>query len=363
MSCFCRRSVTQLQEVLRRLAPADGTEPAAPAPADTAAVAAAAARLAARDLPAPPWQPDAAWREADLPVPALGPGAVATLSGFATLRAQAREAFGVDPLQPGQARPFARAIATLHARLQSLAEAGPPLPDASPWQRLAAAAAAAERVRQAAAGGLLAPGPAQQAAYTQPAGRPMREWLPLLRRVRSLAPLIATARQLDLPEDDPAALAPRLAAALRQLRGLPPAPPPPPAATRLMALFAATERLRDSTGIDPAATGLAAAAEEVAGRTAVAAALLRGQGTAGADLPWCPTRLATAPVLAAAAAPATRALAAITWQVPPAAALPALHHALAAGTLARQAAAALGTNPVRAAPCGEGCDAARLLHG
>lgn len=362
MGCFCHRSVSGLQEVLRRLTPDHDPEspPATPVGADS--VTAAAARLAARDLPAPPWQPEPAWLDADLPTPTLTAGAIATLSGFATLRAQTRDAFGIDPLQPDQARPLARAIATLHARLAALAEAGPPVPDPAPWQRLADAAAAAERVRQAATLGLLAPGPAQQAAYAQPAGRPMRHWLPLLRRVRALAPLIATSRQLDLPEDDPAALPQRLAGAMRQLRSLPLAPPPPPSAARLMALFSAAQRLRESTGIDPVAVGQAATAEEVASRTAVAAALLRRHGGDAPDLPWCPTRLASAEVITAAAAPATRAIAGITWQVPSAASLPALHNALAAGTLARQATALLGGSPMRTAPCGSTCDAARLLR-
>jgi hypothetical protein len=374
MGCFCHQSVTELQQKLQRLeqtAPAGtsaGTSademPAAAQQAQN--VAKAAAWLAAHGLPAPAWQPDPAWLAAKLPAPQLDPGAMATLSALATLRAQSQQAFGLDPLQPGQAKPLARVVTTLNARLAALAS-GPPLPDPAPWHRLADESEAADAVQQAAKSGLLDPSPEQIEAYSQPAGRPMQQWLALLRQVRALAPLIAAAKQLDQPPDESQTqqtLTQRLADSVRKLRSvaLPPLAEPAQAA-RLMSLLSASGRLRQSLGIDPAEAGYAEVQQAVAAKTAVAAAILRRQQQAApANLPYCPSLIAPPAVVQAAGSDSVRELAAINWKVPPVTALPALQSGLSASTLAKQMAAALGASPVRPGPCGQGCDAAKIMR-
>lgn len=375
MGCFCHQPVAALQQTLQRLsqtAPAsrDGaaaaTAPAPDAARQTEAVATTAAWLAARSLPAEPWQPDPAWLAAKLPTPLLPPEAMATLASLATLRAEAQAAFGIDPLQPGQAKPLARVVATLNDRLTTLAKTTT-TPDPTPWQRLAAESEAADAVQQAAKTGLLNPSAEQVEAYSQPAGQPMQQWLPLLRQVRALAPLIAAARQFGQPLDEPQTLAQRLADAVRQMRNLPLPPPADPAqsaqSARLMALLSATGRLRQSLGVDPAQAGYAAVQKAVAAKTQAAAALLqRSRLAAPSNLPYCPTRLAPPAVMQAATSEGVRTLAAIGWKVPPANTLPALQSGLPACTLARQMAAELGSSPVRQSPCGGGCDAARIMR-
>lgn len=378
MGCFCHQSITALQQRLQRLndtAAADSGSGNGPAQGQTEsqaqgqtqtqtqAVAAAASWLAARGLPAAPWQPDPAWCTAKLPTPQLGREEMATLSLLGTLRTQAQSAFGIDPLQPEQATRLTRVLATLNERLTTLASTTPP-PDPGPWQRLAAESEAADAVQQAAQSGLLDPSPEQVEAYSQPAGRPMQQWLPLLRQVRALTPLIATARQLDVPlEESPETQAQSLAEAVRRLRSL--TPPPPADPTRLAQMISqlsAAERLQKSLGIDPAEAGYAAVQKAVAAKTAAAAALLRQQQPAPPpNLPYCPTAIAPPAVLQAAASKGMQALAAVGWKVPPASALPVLQNTLPATTLAQQM-AALGLSPVRSAPCGAGCDAARVMR-
>ena len=409
MGCFCRHSVEQLQEKLRQLdhsAPDSSRTAPASAPATTTAasasgagqaaetaaasqdarhVAAAADALASRALPDEPWQPNPAWRAITLPTPQLPPESLATISALATLRAQSQAAFGLDPLQPEQAKQLARVVATLNERLKQMA-ASAPLPDPTPWHHLAAESEAADTVQQAAKAGLLNPSPATIAAYSHPAGVPMQHWLPLLRQVRALAPAIAAAKLLDEPLTDPQSLAPRLAEAVRKLRSLDLPPPAESAqAAHLMSVLSATTRLQKSLGIDPTQAGYTAVRQAVAEKTRAAAAVLtRAQSSQGqsasssaqaashgaaktaaqaaASIPYCPTRFAPPAVIEAAQSEGARALAAIGWKVPPAGSLPALQSGLPTTTLAAQIKAVLGVSAVRPTPCGQDCDAARLMR-
>ncbi len=366
MGCFCRQSVTELQQKLRRMEPTAGG--GAQTPRDTQqteAVASSAAWLSARGLPAPPWRPDPQWLTAKLPTPQLPPEAVATLTQLATLRQQMQSALGIDPLQPEQTKQLTRIVATQNRRLTDLAKTPPP--DAGPWQKLAEQSEAADAVQEAAKSGLLDPSPAQVNAYSQPAGRPMQQWLATLRQVRALAPLIAAANQLGLPMNEPQALAQRLADAVRKLRSLALPPPAEPLqAARLMSLLSATERLKQTVGVDPTQASYQQLQRAVAQKTQAAAALVqqaqRGQFQQPANLPYCPTLLATPDVMKAASSEAARELAAINWKVPPATSLPALQSGLQASTLARQMAAVLGSSPVRQTPCGQNCDAAKVMR-
>ena len=274
MGCFCQQSVTELQRKLQRMqqtapdsATQDGATQTPRETQQTEAVASSAAWLSARGLPAPPWRPDPQWLAAKLPTPQLPPEAVATLTQLATLRQQMQSALGIDPLQTEQAKQLTRIVATQNRRLTDLARTPPP--DAGPWQSLAAQSEAADAVQEAAKSGLLDPSPEQVEAYSQPAGRPMQQWLALLRQVRALAPLVAAANQLGLPLDQPEELAQRLADAVRKLRNvvLPP-PAEPLEAARLMSLLSASDRLKQTLGVDPTEAGYQEVQRAVAKKTA-----------------------------------------------------------------------------------------------
>ena len=357
MGCFCHSTVSAMQQVLQQ---ADDAPPPAQRGPAAQAVTAAARHLAARALPAPPWQPDAEWLDEPLPEPQTDPAGVATLSALATLRHQAQEQLGIDPLQPAQAKPFRRIVATLNARLTELASTKPS--DPAPWQQLAEQSEAAEQVRQAAESGMLDPSPEQHEAYTRPAGRPMRQWLPLLRQVRALAPLIAATTYLGENLDDPADLPARLAAAVRPLRSL--ALPPLAdafAAGQLLALLSALDRLQRSLGTSPLQLGGREARALVDQQVAEAARVLPQQPSQN-ELPYCPSTFAPAAVVEAMRSPAAVQLAAIRWNVPSISELPVLHSGLLATALAQAMTSILPQPPVRQTPCAAGCDAARIMR-
>ncbi len=91
--------------------------------------------LGARGLPAAPWQPDPNWLSLSLPRLPLKPGALATISALAQLRAQVLAQFGIDLLLAGQDARFARIVATMNTRLSAMgALSFNPLA----WSRLAA---------------------------------------------------------------------------------------------------------------------------------------------------------------------------------------------------------------------------------
>ena len=387
MGCFCRASVAVLASHL----PALDAAPATDEPTDQqggasrhggAETAMALSHwLAARGLPAEPWQPDPAWLEHPPPTPRLPVSAIATISALAHLRAQVLAQFGLDLLVEAQARGFARIIATMNARLGPELNARMGVPAAiNPlgWARLATLNSAIDQVRAALKQGVLTPQPDQTRAMTMPGGVPIGRWGALLRPLRLLAPLIAASRQLDASMSDTA----RMAAALKVLAriSLPPLAVPELMAS-LSAALSATAALQASLALAPLQAGLAEVRARVhakldtllttlsnrLGHDLTAARESRGPAPEESPLarmmaklpklPLVPSSLATADVvrLASQAQP----LASLSWQVP--ASLPVVQIGLSTCTLAAQIEAALGVQAVLPAPCRSGCDAARLM--
>jgi hypothetical protein len=360
MGCFCATAMEPLASQLSRL-----REPAETAvePGAAQKVTAVSDWLAARTLPADPWRPDPAWQDLRLPTPLLPPGALATISGLAHLRAQALSQFGTDLLDPAQADGFTRIIATMNDRFRRQ-----PLQrvDAREWMKLAAQNDAADRVAKTLKDSLLKPSPEQLEAYNEPGGVPIRQWGDLLRPLRRLAPLIAAARQLDADVTDPA----QLADALRRLSRLKlPRLEAPEQMQELSSALSAVQRLRSSLRENPLEQGLAHARTRVHRKLeAVEQALVRTLPveqdgiehllTKLPRLPVTPTTLATAAVVQAAQQ--AEKLAALAWKVP--AQLPLVYTGLTTCALVEHLKDALGTSPVRARPCDPHCDAAALLR-
>jgi hypothetical protein len=380
MSCFCHRTIAPLQVQLSLLAAADLAlaVPVSPRQALAEALARELAQaLAALGLPAAPWQPDPAWLDQPLPQVRLSATALATVSAFAQLRAQALAQFGLDLLVPAQAVAMARIVATLNARLAAL----PPPPVPAELIRLAALAEAIAQVTIAIQAHLLDPLPALTQAYANPAGSPMSAWHALLAALRSLVPLIAASSQLGLTMD--ASFAAQLAVALRTLRAISLPPIRFSAMAQLAASLSAVARLRQSLGIDPLQAGMAAVRAQIAARlaamigllppayrTALArpgllsdAELVRALRSLLPKLPFCPSQLATPAVMAAALKVDAAAVAAIDWQVPALSAVPVLQIGLPTCMVAAQVQASVSVQAVLPAPCGSGCDAARIMRG
>ncbi len=358
MACFCLQTMSTLLPALQQAAqtvpppplPEAATRPEqAPAPAVVHGVA---NWLTARGLPAPPWTPDPDWLQAAPPVPVLEMPAMATLLGLAQI-GQMLTASGIDPV----AQPVAltRLVATLNARLPAIDP-----PDPAPWQELAALNHAADQVREALEQGLLDPPPDLVQAYAEPAGQPMRRWLPFLRRIRALTPLIAVPLQFGLDPEQPD-LPVQLAQQVKKLRSL----TLPPVADlskilNLTSLFSAVAQLRDSLGVDPLQTGLDAVRDQVQAKiSAMPPLLLPDELPPPAILPYCPTWIAPRPVVAAALSPGLQGLAAANWQVPPA--LPVLT-GMPVLAFITQLARVLPQPPVQLSPCQTGCDSARILR-
>jgi len=331
--------------------------------------------LAARDLPAKPWTPDPAWVEKPLPQTQMGPREVATISALAQLRAQAQAQFGLDLLQPTQAHAFSRIVATMNARLATLASQ-PAVANFSPkpWVRLASLNSAVDRVNAAMQSGALKPTPAQLSALTHPGAQPMSHWTPLVTQLRRLAPLVAASHQLKTSTTDPS----QLAAALKTLSQLS-VPAPAAAAQQVMASLtaglSAVDRLQTSLGVKPTQVGYHAVATMVRAKlNAMLRQVAEQTGTPlqGAQpetveaqimarlpqIPPQPGSLATPEaVQAAQSAPA---LAGLTWKVPPS--LPATANGLPACSFIASVQQTLGAASVQARPCASGCDAARLMQ-
>jgi hypothetical protein len=375
MGCFCHRAVAPLSAKLSlmvSLSASVGAPSVSPKQLIAEELAAAIARwLAAHGLPAEPWQPDPAWLSAPpLPRPRLSLTALATLASLAQLRAQVLAQLGLDLLVPAQAAAFARIVATLAARLPLL----PPVVPPAALVKLAAQAEAVAQVTAALEAGLLAPPPPLLQALNAPACLPMQAWREFLRALRALLPLIALSRQLGLPLDPsfPAALAPML----RVLRSIA-LPSLPPAELSAMAALSATlsavARLQAMFGLDP----VAEFAQVQAMATARLAAMVRLLPPALSPLmrapnplallesllpkvPFCPTQLAPPPVVMCALSASPPAIEALDWQVPEIAQIPILRVGPLACALVAQVQATVSFNPVLPAPCGSGCDAARI---
>jgi hypothetical protein len=288
--------------------------------------------------------------ETPVPTPKLDANAVATLSGLANMRAAAQSQLAVDVLAPGTGTALARIVVTMNARVAAIKN----IPDPSPWHKLADQNDAADRVIQQVGSS------ASTEDYANPAGQPMAVWKPLLRKVRAMAPLIATASQLDVSVDDAAAMPAALSAAVRLLRAveLPPIDDPDTVA-RLIGLLSAVTRLQQSLGADPVRSGFAAVQDAVARKVADAAQRLADNGQP-ADVPYCPTTIAPPEVVSVACSEGGRQIADIAWRVPPASSFPAIQTVSLTAALVAQIAAATGTNPVRSSPCA-GCDARQVL--
>ncbi len=377
MGCFCHASMAPLTAMLPGLhasATVGGATVVAPAALPGANIAQALADwLAAHGLPAEPWMPDPAWLTTALPRLRLGMPAITTISALAQLRAQALSQLGLDLLKPAQAHAFARVVATLNARMTALAGL-PAVQQLSPqpWIRLASLNGAIDQVQLGLQAGLFRPPAPLLQALTLPAGRPMAIWTPFLSQLRKLAPMLAACTQLNVPLTDPSQLA-------GALRGLGRIALPPLAAPQLMASLTATlsalARLQTSLGVPPLQLGLAGLTARIQAKLHVmlrAVASAFGLNLRGADpkavlaallaqlphLPVAPTGFATQPTVTAALG--AHLLADLDWKVPPV--LPATQIGLPACAFAAQLQSSFGAAPVLPAPCGSGCDAAKLMQ-
>jgi hypothetical protein len=360
MACFCLQTMSTLLPALQRAAdavPLPEPEPEQqPEPEQKRTpVRDLANWLAARGLPAPPWTPDPDWLQQPVPVPVLEMPAMTTLLGLAQV-SQLLTVSGIDPL----AQPVAltRLVATLNARLPALEP-----PDPTPWQALAAENAAADQVREALALGLFDPPPDLLQAYAEPAEQPMRQWLPFLRQIRALAPLIAVPLQFDLDPQEPD-LPAQLAQRLKPLRSLtlPPVADLPKVLS-LTSLFSAVAQLRESLGVDPLQSGLDAIRDQVRAKiAALPPPPPLDELPSQAALPYCPTRFAPPAVVTAALSRGVETLAATKWQVPPPAALPALQTGMPVLALITQLGRVLPRPPAQLSPCMAGCDAGRIMR-
>jgi hypothetical protein len=367
MGCFCHATMAPLRLML----PGLNVSATAAIPGANVAMG-LSAWLSARGLPpAAPFAPQPGWLGLPLPRLQMNTQAVATISALASLRAQALAQFGIDLLTPQGATAFARIVATMNARLSALANAQPGFNPLG-WTQLAALNNAITQVNLALQAGLLAPPPSLLMALTVPGGIPMARWGGFLAALRALAPMIAAATHLNASLTETA----QLSASLRTLARL--ALPPlvaPQLMASLTAALSAVAQLQTSLGLSasPLQLGLPAVALRVQARLAALMAALRAQfGLSlppGGDLlaallallpplPAAPGGFATAAVVQAAMQ--MQAMAALNWQVP--ATLPAVQIGLPACAFAAQLNASLNMQAVLPAPCGSGCDAARIMR-
>ncbi len=363
MICFCHQSLQPLRLALPSL-----NVSASISLPHANLVQALANWMGARALPAPAWMPDPAWLELPLPRMTLSASAMATISALAQLRAQVLAQFGIDLLQPGQARAFAGIVATMNARMSAMAMANfTPLG----WLRLAALNGAIDQLNLAQK--LEVPFQIPAAGLPMPGGLPMANWRQFLAALSALAPMIAAAAQLNvnLSENFSAALA----VAIRPLAALVlPHLPSLSMMASLTAALSAVAQLRVSLAIDPLQIGLPAVQAAVALRLSSLVqalpacfpfdplAMLVDEVLALLPpLPYCPTSLATQAVVTAAMSIHAQALAALNWQVPAAMSLSGVSVGLPAVAFAAQLKASLGISAAVQAPCGSGCDAKALL--
>ena len=362
MSCMCKKTMSALFVALPQI----GISAQASASMNIALSAdlqALARLLAAMGLPAPPWTPNPAWLNLQLPRLALNASAMATISAFAQLRADVLAQFGIDLLIPGQAAAFARLAATLQARLAAMLAVNAHLGLASTaWMQLAASLSASLQVQEALNLGLLpSPPPIPQ----------MSLWREFLALLASLLPIIAVSSQLGLNMS--ANISAQLAMAVRAMLQIR-LPVFPPASLALMASITASlsaiAQLRASLGIDPLALGLPAVHLMVSERVALTARAV--QTATGMPLPsllsllnllprpdFSPALMATPATVAAAMNINATALAAVNWQVPAIASLPVLSVGLPVTAFAAQLNAAMGLS-ASAALCAT-CDSAALM--
>lgn len=328
--------------------------------------------LSARGLPALPWMPEPNWLNLPLPRLQLSMQAVATISAMAQLRAQVLAQFGLDLLMPGQARAFARIVATMNARLSVIANLHANFNPLA-WLQLSMLNNAIDQVQLALQAGLLVPAPSLMLSLTLPGGLPMPHWSGFLALLRALAPMIAACAQLNISLSETV----QLSAALRMLAQLRlPALVAPQLMASITAALSAVAQLQASLGLttSPLRLGFPALVLRVQAKLALLLPALSAQlginlsGGGGSliaellallpNLPVLPTTLATSAVVQAAMR--AQALASLNWQVP--AMMPALQIGLPACNFALQLHAALGISAVLPSPCASGCDAAQVMH-
>jgi hypothetical protein len=368
MVCFCKQTAMQLQLALPRFnvsasLAANAQARAALQAAPMTELASLFAWLAKFGLPAAPWQPDPAWLQLPLPKLTLSASAMATLSAFGQLQAMA-QLMGLNLMVPAQATAFARLAATLTARLTAMLQASPILLNPAPWSQLSASLTASAQVEAALGLGLFPTPPVM--------GPPLSLWRGFLSQLRALLPMVALTQQLGLNAQ--ANLSAELATAVRPILAIP-MPVLPPVVMSLMmnliAALAAVAHLKLTLGIDPLEAGLPAVQMMVAARLQATAVLVEqtvgmSLATLLADLlalapsmlpEYCPTMMAPP---AAVHAAINLKVTALTWHVPPIAALPILNIGLPIAALTAQMNAALGLQ-ASLVPCAQGCDAAALL--
>ncbi|MDE2007561.1 MAG: hypothetical protein KGI51_13415 [Rhodospirillales bacterium] len=370
MGCFCHATIGALGGFAVNLQASLAAGASVSLPGANVALG-LGAWLAELNLPAAPWTPNFA----PMPLPQLRMSvqAATTVAALAQLRAQVLAQFGLDLMNPAQARAFARVAATLAARLSVMAGmpgmgALPPLP----WIRLAATLTAIENVQAAISAGLLVPN-LNLTPFTMPGGIPMPNWAGFLAELRALLPMISACLNLNLAVTETAQLSAAIGVLARVAL-----PSLPSASLQLMATLSASltaiASLGVGLGIDPLAAGYAAVAAEVQVRLNAMLRLVAGQFSITLrgmspealltmllsllpKIPFQPGSLAASESVRLAMS--ASALAALNWSVPvsvnvTAVGLPACH-------FAAQIKAALGVSAVLAGPCGSGCDAARLL--
>lgn len=369
MGCFCHATMAPLRLMLPQLHMAENVAlgiPGADVPMSLSVW------LSARGLPVLPWAPNPAWLNLKLPQMQMSMQAVATISAMATMRAQVLAQFGIDLLNPRQAAAFARIVATMSARLSLLANIQfNPLA----WLQLSALLNAVVQVELALKAGLLLPPANLHLALTMPGGVPLPNWKAFLAALMALLPMISATAQLSASLTETA----QLSAALRVMARLQ-LPVLPPGQLQLMAsltaALTAVAQIQMHLGLpmSPLELGPKAIAIRIQARLAALLAALRVQMNIAippggsllaallALLPPLPpvplpTLFATKEVVMLAMR--MQAIAAVNWQVP--AVIPALQIGLPTCALVAQLNESLNLKAVLPAPCGSGCDAAKIM--
>ena len=311
---------------------------------------------------------------------------MATVGAFAQVYVAAQAQFGLDLTEPAQGPRLARMVATLNARLTAALSApltGGVIPigaiNPAPWQALAGLASAIASIEAALQLGLFHNLGA--AGYL-----PQPQYRSLLAGLRPLLPVIAISQQVRIPLN--AQFSAQIAAMIRAMLGvaLPAlAPGLPLAMAQLTASLSALASLQATLGVPPLQLGLAGVKAMLVSRLAAllpmvsaqlrvslallnpAAARLSLANIAAAELlallpklPYCPTQAVTADVVRIAATIDARAMASMTWKVPPLNAVPVLQVGLPVIGFMAQLQAALNISAA-VVPCAV-CDAAALAR-
>jgi len=366
MGCFCHATMVPLRLMLPRLNLSENVLlglPGAEVPFNLSAW------LSMRGLPGLPWTPNPAWLTLPLPRMQMSMQAVATISAMANLRAQVLAQFGIDLLNPKQVPAFARIVATMNARLSAIASINfNPLA----WIQLTGLMNAIAHCELALKAGLLAPPASLMLALTVPGGVPLPRWQNFLAALAALIPMISATAQLNASLTETA----QLAAALRAMARLQ-LPPLPylDLMLNLTAALSAVAQLQTHLGLPGGALalGLPAVTLRVQARLGALLTALRVQ--LGITVPPGGSLLALLlsllPQLPAVPLPSVtpetvnlamrmQAIADLTWQVP--AVVPALQIGLPTCALIAQLNESLNLRAVLPAPCGSGCDAAKIMH-